>query len=1401
MHDLNSAGNSESSQLLDLPAELDASLSALASPELAPFFWTPELLGTPSAWWAHLPFAFWIITATRPRVFVELGSHYGVSYAGFCEAVSRAQTGSRCYAVDTWEGDQHAGAYDESVYWGLKTFHDRRYSAFSELLRSTFDDALGQFENGSIDLLHIDGLHTYEAVKHDFEAWLPKLSDKAVVLFHDTNVRKDDFGIHRLFAELAERYPSFEFLHGFGLGVLCVGSDAPQAVKALCAVTAPETIAALRERFSHLGAAWHVTTREALGGADLREALAKSEAQRALERDVHERAAHRLDEQRQMIADLNARLSALNLFQASVHDNYAAAFNAPRQKLRQRLKKNALKLLGPLGKRKLELMGQAEIIRRSVYFDPKWYARQYPELASTGKDPAVHYLRYGARAGKDPGPLFSGSRYFELNPEVAASGLNPLLHYLQIGRAEGRSFGAPETDLPVRRQLADLSIRRVNSREFSILYVSGEPKTPGNYYRVRNYVEAAAANGVKADWIALENLDGKLYELVQYDVLVLWRTPWSEMVERAVQQVRQMGGKVVFDCDDLMTEPDLAVTKVIDGIRSQNLTEQGVKDHYTRVRQTMLAADHCFASTEDLAYYMRSAGKTTHVLKNGFSQFTHDFSREAARDWRRNRDGLVRIGYAGGSRTHQRDLGLAIEAIARVLREHSECRLVLFQTSDGAVPLIDVHEYPALEELADQIEWRSLQPLLDLPRELARFDINLAPLEIGNPFCEAKSELKFFEGALVNVPTVASPTGPFRRAIDHGETGFLAATADDWYVYLKALVEDPALRSRLAHNAYNASLAAFGPRRRALQFGAVVDQLQGGARGARAFSQHALLASRPCGAPRVFPSDIVFESDKGGPAQVTVIVPLYNYASLVVETLDSVKKQTVETLDLIIVDGFSTDDSLKVALDWARRHADRFNRIAVLKNQANYGLGFCRNSGFDAADTPYVLPLDADNRLLPECCEKLLEAIEESGAAYVYPTIQKFGASSELMSNYHYSAQRYAAGNYVDAMALVSKEAWAMVGGYDHIRHGWEDFDFWCRIAEMGLAGEWRQETLAEYRVHEQSMMKTQTVVTDNYRNLNLNFAKRHPWVALVDTHTMRAPLLTTSKLTDPTAQTRLDRILPVLRCPVTGLKLAYDAERKALTSLDGMQIWPIVEGRPVLSRELASPDVKSPDHISNEMPENALQIVRETKGLVLNLSGGGSREKFDHVIEVEYAIFRHTDVVADAHHLPFDDNSFEAVIVMNAFEHYSDPRRVAAELYRVLKPGGRIHIRTAFLQPLHEKPWHFYNATRYGVADWFKAFETEELRVSSNFCPNHTLAWIASEAEAALRADVSANSADGFRSESIGALVDIWRDPSKRDRPLWSDFEKISQDNQEIIAAGFELIGRRPKDLPDLKG
>lgn len=213
----------------------------------------PSSLQFPTAWIGHLPFAAWIIKEVSPRVFVELGTHTANSYFSFCQAVSEFYLPTKCFAVDTWQGDDHSGSYDDTVFDQVNIWNRERYAAFSCLLRMTFDDAQPHFADGSIDLLHIDGFHTYEAVRHDFETWLPKLAPGAVVLFHDTNVRERGFGVWKLWSELQERYPSnLEFLHSHGLGVLQV-RDAPEHKKLHWLNTSPQQKQRLLVYFAQLG--------------------------------------------------------------------------------------------------------------------------------------------------------------------------------------------------------------------------------------------------------------------------------------------------------------------------------------------------------------------------------------------------------------------------------------------------------------------------------------------------------------------------------------------------------------------------------------------------------------------------------------------------------------------------------------------------------------------------------------------------------------------------------------------------------------------------------------------------------------------------------------------------------------------------------------------------------------------------------------------------------------------------------------------------------------------------------------------------------------------------------------------------------------------------------------------
>jgi SAM-dependent methyltransferase len=236
------------------------------------------------------------------------------------------------------------------------------------------------------------------------------------------------------------------------------------------------------------------------------------------------------------------------------------------------------------------------------------------------------------------------------------------------------------------------------------------------------------------------------------------------------------------------------------------------------------------------------------------------------------------------------------------------------------------------------------------------------------------------------------------------------------------------------------------------------------------------------------------------------------------------------------------------------------------------------------------------------------------------------------------------------------------------------------------------------------------------------------------------------------------------------------------------MKAYPIRDGRPVFLTDAAAVKVMPEGHASNPIPKIACDLLGALDGPALNIGAGSTEQKLPNCIEMEYAIFRHTDVVGDAHCLPFADGAFAAVITFNTFEHLYDPARAAQEIYRVLRPGGRVLLHTAFLQPLHEAPHHYYNATEFGIRQWFRAFQIDELSVSNNFQPAYALAWLASELHRCMTGELGSRAARRFEQTSIKFWKDAWQNPKLRLDSRWDLPVRLSAETQKQLAAGFQL-------------
>lgn len=265
-------------------------------------------------------------------------------------------------------------------------------------------------------------------------------------------------------------------------------------------------------------------------------------------------------------------------------------------------------------------------------------------------------------------------------------------------------------------------------------------------------------------------------------------------------------------------------------------------------------------------------------------------------------------------------------------------------------------------------------------------------------------------------------------------------------------------------------------------------------------------------------------------------------------------------------------------------------------------------------------------------------------------------------------------------------------------------------------------------------------------------------------------------------------RLTSILACPRCGSPLEHCPETVQCPKCSS--IFRVEQGVPIF---LAEEVETAREHTSNPIGAEYEQILRQGNDFVLHIGAGGTAERYPNCIEFEHKIFRHTDVVGDAHHLPFRDDLFDRVLAFNVFEHLAEPETAAQEIYRVLKPGGAVTIHTAFLQPLHEAPHHFYNATEYGVRRWFAPFEIEDCRVSGNFGPGMMLAFLMSNVLESARAGGVPESEQALISGSkIGdwaAYWSKWGEPP----PGFNALQSLPQPMQKRVAAGFELIAKKP--------
>lgn len=343
-------------------------------------------------------------------------------------------------------------------------------------------------------------------------------------------------------------------------------------------------------------------------------------------------------------------------------------------------------------------------------------------------------------------------------------------------------------------------LQELTQSDFRVAYFS-ETFDQGSFrYRCYNMAQTLNnhATGISSSYFVAEDLRALDDLSLHADILVLSRVRYDSQIHRLVDSFRSLGKPVLFDVDDLIFDARFA--PLVASSLNYALWGKDIDNWFaltSRIGATLELCDSAITTTDYLAHQIQTVtGKQCAVVPN----FLNQEQLAASAPLRKALDPkTLTLGYFSGSTSHQRDFEVAVPSLADFLRADERHRL----TIAGYLDLPS-----ALERWSDRISRLPFMGLAELQAAIAAVDANIVPLQ-DSAFTASKSELKYFEAAIVGTPTIASPTPPYTSAIRDGDTGIIAHE-NNWHDAIARLCEmSPEQRTSLGQRARNDAEAKF----------------------------------------------------------------------------------------------------------------------------------------------------------------------------------------------------------------------------------------------------------------------------------------------------------------------------------------------------------------------------------------------------------------------------------------------------------------------------------------------------------------------------------------------------------------------------------------------------------------
>ncbi len=720
--------------------------------------------------------------------------------------------------------------------------------------------------------------------------------------------------------------------------------------------------------------------------------------------------------------------------------------------------------------RKYQYQKQRLLVRNSGYFDPQWYLDQYADVRLSGADPLRHFVKTGWREGRSPGPKFITTAYLERHPDLP-NGVNPLVHFLQQPQV---------THSPTSYEDQSHDLDYPSDR--SILWVLNSTDLQTQRYRAHNIMPALRSLGWNSRIVRQESLAPD--DIAAADYIVLCRVSLASTLAQMIQTNRKKDSCVIADIDDMVF--DTARMDQLWPYRHRSEKERAsMRSGFEGYRRCIELADVVTASTWPLRQELETLGKRAFVVPNSLPHSLTPVIRSID-DFK---DDNLSICYLSGTATHEDDFAQCSSAIRRLLEKHPTLQIhIVGHLEATSLPSERVHRHPL----------KTYDAMLEF---LSSCDIAIAPLEI-NDFTSCKSELKIFEAALVGVPVVASPSLSYSSCIQNAKTGFLAATEDDWFDRLDALIGSKHLRHDIVSRAQREMIPRFQA------------------------SHSARLLDRVLRNPR----PMAVQSHPSLP-KVSVIAVLYQKEREVRYFLEGLRQQRYRgEIEVILVNDRSPGNDVDVVRDWT--HWNQFStsqaahlNIRIIENESNRGNCASRNVGWEASSGDIVFFTDADcvfdHQLIDAHVEALTNGFdiaighrgietENDPPATLLEIVEadpKEGAKKSRIQD-PFSPSSFV--NCVTRNLSIRREflnsfpdkPFDELFGYSSdpaSGFGWEDVEFGCRAFEAGAKIRFLAETFAVHVSHPVSEHAADKAVRSmrNFRRLHT----KHPELVQIERH------------------------------------------------------------------------------------------------------------------------------------------------------------------------------------------------------------------------------------------------------------------------------------------------------------